>query len=414
MVPSPRSRSSSISSSDEAVVREELQPRSVATGGGVHSSAAESNNLQHNAQPSIDPGSVGPAAAGPAPSQLLSAWALSYSSAMRSRGGATAAEGSMSAAAAAAAAAGVSTSAMRSREGTTAAGSTSAAAAAAAAAGVSTTAATRLGRVIKKPVRLEHEKPGRQTLAGRNGRADAPAKVAARAAAAAAVAATAAAAAAAAGAVAATSATNTVTGDSAAGLSCANGKADSHASDANVTAGETTAMGKGAKRCVARLGTAAGSEGVVGPGDKSVLPSARNGSVAMSNASGTASDASSSPAEGSVARMALPADVRTAGLPLRGRDADETAGDGGGDSSRKSRDSVKERDRMVVPDPPPKRPVGGLGPMHEDTIKEYKRAFDDVRKGFSQHFPRMLEYCLERDFDSYEHKAEIVDLWSPR
>ncbi|CAN0503288.1 unnamed protein product, partial [Ectocarpus sp. 12 AP-2014] len=352
VIASSRSRSSSISSSDEAVVREELQPWPVTTGVGVQSSAAENTDLQHNAQPSIDPGSVGPAAAGPAPSQLLSALALSFSSAMSSRGGATAPEGSMSAAAAAAATA-----------------------------GVSTTAATRLGRVIKKPVRLEHEKPGRQTLAGRNGRADAPAKVAAR------VAAAAAAAAAAAGAVAATSATNTATGESAAGLSCANGKADSQARDVNITGGETTATGKGAKRCVARLGTAAGSEGVVDQGDQSVLLSGGNGSVAMSNASGTASDASSSPAASSVVRMALPADVRTAGAPLRGRDADETGGDGGGDSSRRSRDSVRERDRMVLPDPPPKRPVGELGPLPEDAIKEYKRAFDDVVwPGLAQEF----------------------------
>ncbi|CAM9651574.1 unnamed protein product, partial [Ectocarpus sp. 8 AP-2014] len=350
VIASSRSRSSSISSSDEAVVREELQPWPVTTGGGVQSSAAENTDFRHKAQPSIDPGSVGPAAAGPAPSQLLSALALSFSSAISSRGGATAPEGSMSAAAAAAATA-----------------------------GVSTTAATRLGRVIKKPVRLEHEKPGRQTLAGRNGRADAPAKVAARVAAAAA--------AAAAGAVAATSATNTATGESAAGLSCANGKADSQARDVNVTGGETTATGKGAKRCVARLGTAPGSEGVVGPGDQSVLPSAGNGSIAMSNASGTASDASSSPAASSVVRMALPADVRTAGAPLRGRDADETGGDGGGDSSRRSRDSVRERDRMVLPDPPPKRPVGELGPVPEDAIKEYKRAFDDVVwPGLAQEF----------------------------
>ncbi|CAB1113455.1 unnamed protein product [Ectocarpus sp. CCAP 1310/34] len=349
-----RSRSSSISSSDEAVVREELQPWPVTTGGGVQSSAAETHppaentDLQHKAQPSIDPGSVGPAAAGPAPSQLLSALALSFSSAMSSRGGATAPEGSMSAAAAAAATAGVSTA-----------------------------AATRLGRVIKKPVRLEHEQPGRQSLAGRNGRADAPAKVAAR---------VAAAAAAAAGAVAATSATNTATGESAAGFSCANGKADSQARDVNITGGETTATGKGAKRCVARLGTAAGSEGVVDPGDQIVLLSTGNGSVA-SNASGTASDASSSPAASSVVSMALPADVRTAGAPLRGRDADETGGDGGGDSSRRSRDSVRERDRMVLPDPPPKRPVGELGPLPEDAIKEYKRAFDDVVwPGLAQEF----------------------------
>lgn len=372
-----RSRSSSISSSDEAVVKEELQSWPVTTGGGVQSSAAENTDLQHKAQPSIDPGSVGPAAAGPAPSQLLSALALSFSSAMSSRGGATAPEGSMSAAAAAAATA-----------------------------GVSTTAATRLGRVIKKPVRLEHEKPGRQTLAGRNGRADAPAKVAAR------VATATAAAPAAAGAVATTSATNTATGESAAELSCANGKADSQARGVNVTGGETTATGKGAKRCVARLGTAAGSEGVVDRGDQSVLPSAGNGSVAMSNASGTVSDASSSPAASSVVRMALPADVRTAGAPLRGRDADETGGDGGGDSSRRSRDSVRERDRMVLPDPPPKRPVGELGPVPEDAIKEYKRAFDDVRKRFSQHVTSKLR--LECEHNSYEHETEIVRLSSPR
>ena len=71
----------------------------------------------------------------------------------------------------------------------------------------------------------------------------------------------------------------------------------------------------------------------------------------------------------------------TSGSAPKG-DAEEAAGSGGGEVSKRARSSAgRERDRLVVPDPLPARPVGGLGPAPEDTIKEYKRAFDDVREG---------------------------------
>lgn len=231
----------------------------------------------------------------------------------------------------------------------------------------SATSATRRGRVIKKPVRLEEQDPGRQTLPGRNGRADAPAKLAA----------------------AAGLAQPRAAGGAAAALSSANGKAGGQASGKGPAAVEepAAAVVGGAERCVARLGTAASGD--------SVEAGTRNAVQAAGSSKGKGSveadeDSSSSPADGapssstagSVVRTVLPLERRTSGSAPQG-DAEE-AGDAGGaagEASKKGKGSIRERDRLVLPDPPPERPVGGLGPAPEDAIKEYKRAFDDVREG---------------------------------
>lgn len=243
--------------------------------------------------------------------------------------------------------------------------------------GAPATAATRLGRVIKKPVRLEEQNPGRQTLAGRNGRADAPARLAARAA----VAALSAAAAAAATAE-----------EPAAKLSSANGKVGDQSSGWSSAAAELPATGAGrAERCVARLGTAASNDssstvGSVGAGNKSTFlragSSNSSDSVGASKSVGTV--AVSSSGGGSVVRMALPADGRTAGLPQRAGDADEAVGariGGSGEPPRRSRYTVRERDRLIVPYPPPERPVRAFGILLDEAVKEYKRAYDNVRSG---------------------------------
>lgn len=225
------------------------------------------------------------------------------------------------------------------------------------------TSATRRGRVIKKPVRLEEQDPGRQTLPGRNGRADAPAKLAAQAAA-------------------AGPAQPGTAGGGAAAVSSANGKAGGQASGKDRAAAEepAAAAGGGAERCVARLGTAT-SGGSAETGTKKAVQAAgsSDGKSGFEADKGSTGGAQSSSAADSVVRMAMPLERRTSGSASQG-DAEE-AGDAAGESSKKGKGSVRERDRLVVPDPPPERPVGGLGPAPDEAIKEYKRAFDDVREG---------------------------------
>lgn len=298
--PFSRSRSSSISSSDEAVT----EPP-----GGMWSFATSNSSNQQHAPSSVGSGSVGSSAAG---------------------------NGDASA-----------------------------------------TSATRRGRVIKKPVRLEEQDPGRQTLPGRNGRADAPAKLATRAAA-------------------ADPAQPRAAIGAPAGASSANGKAGvQQASGKGRAAAEepaTATVVGGSERCVARLGTAASSISVeTGARNAAQAAGSSNGKDGVeadkdssSSSAGVASPPSSS-AAGSVVRTALPLDRRTSGSTSGSTpqgDAEEAGGAGSaaGESSKKGKGSVRERDRLVVPDPPPERPVGGLGPAPEDAIKEYKRAFDDVRE----------------------------------
>lgn len=300
--PSSRSRSSSISSSDEAVI--EL-PWAVRNRGGMWSSATSNSHSQQQAPSSVAAGS----------------------------------------------------------------GDVGAGSAAAGNGDASATSATRRGRVIKKPVRLEEQDPGRQTLPGRNGRAEAAAKVAARAAA-------------------AGQAQPEATGGGAAGLSSANGKAGGQESGKGGAAGKepATAIVGGAERCVARLGTGnrkvaqADGSGNGGNGNRNGKSGVET-NKGSSSAGAAAGVATSSSTASSLVRTALPLEGRAAGSVPQG-DAEE-AGDAGGaagDASKKGRNSVRERDRLVVPDPPPERPLGGLGPAPDDAIKEYKRAFDDVRE----------------------------------
>ena len=242
----------------------------------------------------------------------------------------------------------------------------------------SATSATRRGRVIKKPVRLEEQDPGRQTLPGRNGRADGPAKNAAGT---------------------DSAQPGTSVGTAVAGTLSANGKAGDQASGKGRAAAEeppAPAAG-GAERCVARLGTATSSDSVETVARKAALVtgSSSNGQDSVKADKGSSSSSAGaaplSAGTGSVVRMALPLETRTSGSELAPQgDAEEAGGAGSaaGEPSKKGKGSVRERDRLIVPDPPPERPVGGLGPSPEDTIKEYKRAFDDVREGFVTQPPR--------------------------
>lgn len=79
---------------------------------------------------------------------------------------------------------------------------------------------------------------------------------------------------------------------------------------------------------------------------------------------------------GSVVRTALPAEGRTAGGSGGGNDAEEVAAYVG-DFRRK----VRAPPPTFVPDPPPERPVGGLGLFADETVREYKRAYEDVSGG---------------------------------
>lgn len=330
-----------MSSSDEAVIEGQFP---VVLRDGMRSSMAGNNNLRQQAlSPSVESELVAVGAGLTSPQSLPSS---SRSSVARSRVVASAVE-----------------------------------AASIAAGGVSAIPATRIGRVIKKPVRLEQQTPGRQTLAGRSGRADAPAKLAARAAAEAASAAAAA-------------ATTVVAKEPAVGFWSANGKAGSQlrggssvVMEAAAAAARAAAMATGkAERCVARLGTAAGSDGV-STGTRNVLPwastsSSSIGDVGVSKGSSVVGVAPSSSTTGSVVKMALPVEGCSAGLALRRKDGEAGgAGGGSGDTSKRSRGGGRERDRLVMLETPPERPVGGFGPAPEDAIKEYKRAFDDVREG---------------------------------
>lgn len=318
-----------------------------------------------------------------------------------------------------------------------------------AAAAVEANFSTRRGRVIKKPVRLE-ENPGPQTLKGRNGRSDAPEKVAARAAAAQAEAeaeakakAIAEAAAAASEAAAARAADSPVEGILRRGA-----RADKRARGAPVVgkkhglaAVETTPKSSlaGSDRCVARLGTAAGggNRGVAmskssssskssksrmmpsmpyasNDDDDELMGKAGNG-VSWGITGLNVSDSGRGDAGkksrtndnvgtgfcqanvgagivpgGVVVRTALPAAGRTAGqganctgvhdndkdVKTVGVDGDTRMGAGTGveTSNRRSRHAA----RMIVPDPAPIRPVKELGEFPDETVKEYKRAFDDV------------------------------------
>ncbi|CAN0389660.1 unnamed protein product, partial [Laminaria digitata] len=75
-----------------------------------------------------------------------------------------------------------------------------------------------------------------------------------------------------------------------------------------------------------------------------------------------------------VVRTALPAEGRTAGAGGGGDDAEEVATYVGGDFRRR----VRAPAPTFVPDPPPERPVGGLGLFSDETVREYKRAYEDV------------------------------------
>lgn len=267
--------------------------------------------------------------------------------------------------------------------------------------------------MIKKPVRLEEQPPCRQTLPGRSGRSDAPAKMKAR-----------------------EEAARTVTTQV---YSAGTAKGGDETSETVAVVRETAIGsanivkksgednregGAGAERCVARLGTAAipeagtdrllwssdGSDETHGAAAKvgATRTSARGGkrgtgTVDLATSNGSNGNSSTSrtggvvgsrgatggagSSGGSVVRTALPAAGRTAGVSLAPsraaaavEDNDEgsgsgevgmEAGAGGGKGARVG--------RATIPDPPPVRPVGGFGEHPEDAIKEYKRAYDDVR-----------------------------------
>lgn len=333
---SPRSRSSSISSSDEAVGTV-VEVRPARGWSGTRGSAIDTDDLHQRAPSPGAAVSIG-AWGVPAPSPPTSSGQPStshVSSAALGRAGPAGAEGS------------------------------------ATTGGAPATAATRLGRVIKKPVRLEEQHPGRQTLAGRNGRADAPARLAARA---------------------AMAALSGAVGEPAVPvLASANEKVGGQESGWSSATGEGTTVAPGAggaERCVARLGTAASNDDSVhgvGASNRSLLSRAgsSNGSdsAAASKLLSSAGVAVSSSTGGSVLRMALPAEGRTAGLPQTGGDVDGdvSARVGSGDPSRRPRYTVRERDRLVVPDPPPERPLRALGAVLDEAVREYKRAYDNVR-----------------------------------
>lgn len=214
---------------------------------------------------------------------------------------------------------------------------------------VSAASATRRGRLIKKPIRLEEQALGRQTLPGRNGRADAPSKLAVRTAA-------------------PGQAQPGAAAGAAAGASSAGGKSGGQArGKGRAAVEEPAAAAGGAERCVARLGSAASSDRVE-TRTRNVAQSAdssnSNGGVETNQGLSSVDVAPSSAAAGPVVRMPLPLERRTVGVTPQG-----------------GRGAVRERDRMAVPDPPPERPTGGLGSAPDDTIKEYRRAFDDVREG---------------------------------
>lgn len=266
---------------------------------------------------------------------------------------------------------------------------------------------TRLGRVIKKPARLEEQPSCRQSLSGRSGRADAPARLkardeATRSAATPTAAATCAAAAATPTAAAATAKVGDEASETAAKL-----------------VEENRDVGAGAERCVARLGTAVvpgagtgrllwssgGSDeahvaaGKVGTtrsstrgvkrdiGTADLTPSIDSNSNSISSRSGGGGVVGSrgptggaGSSVGSVVRTALPAARRTAGVALASGDTEEGSGNGEvGMGAGAGGGKEAGAGRAVTPEVPPVRPVGGLGEHPDDTIKEYKRAYDDVR-----------------------------------
>ncbi len=333
-----------MSSSDEIVVQ---RPRPVRKRSGTRTSVTGNvAALQQPVPPSVSPASA--LASGPVAGRARSAAAAAKSSQQSSSSAAV----------------------------SPAASTVGSAAAAAAAAAEGPTPATRTGRVIKKPVRLEEQNPGRQTLPGRSGRADAPAKLAAARAAAAA--------AAAAAEEASAAGPSNVVGNSKPGGQAA-GK--NHVAVEAPSPAPAPAAG-GAERCVARLGKAAAADDGAGTGNRntaSMNGSSSNGSggTGTKEASSSASAALPSSTGGSMVRMALPVEGRTSGLtpnPNPKPKAEEAVASGSGDASKKARGAVRERDRLVVLDPLPERPVGGLGSAPDETIKEYSRAFHDVRE----------------------------------
>lgn len=264
-----------------------------------------------------------------------------------------------------------------------------------------TTMTSRIGRMIKKPVRLE-DQVAMQMLSPRNGR-DGPWRAAAREAAARV-------AALAAGASASNSGTTT---------SQSNGRPPSASSEANV---DREKKG-GTERCIARLGTSFGGGGAITSSSTSTVrgwhgPSWGNGgsselgkrsrshglmngtnaSLAGINGSGTGSGNDLNGSTGLTAkknvRRTLPGgacrgsasdEVEAHGAACEAPAASSASGDGCGGSSNGGGGgggtTLKKSGwggQMIVPYPAPPRPVG-MGTNPEETIKEYRRSFDDVR-----------------------------------
>lgn len=262
-----------------------------------------------------------------------------------------------------------------------------------------TTMTSRIGRMIKKPVRLE-DQVAMQMLSPRNGR-DGPWRAAAREAAAR---------------VAALAAGTSVSNSSATTL-LLNGRQPSASSEANVDREKKS----GTERIIARLGTSFGGGGAVtgsststvrgwhgrswGDSSSSELGkrsrghanvNGTNASLDGMNGSGAGSgndlDGSTGFSEKKNVRRTLPGsacrgsagdEVEVHGAACEAPAASSASGDGGSSNSGGGGGGTTLKKsgwggQMIVPYPPPPRPVG-VGTNPEETIKEYRRSFDDVR-----------------------------------
>lgn len=213
---------------------------------------------------------------------------------------------------------------------------------------------SRAGRVIRKPVKLEAN-PG-PTLPSRTMKLDAPGKVTAR--------------------------SRCVSESSMAGAERQTSREVIIVDDTKPSVGcnsPVTGFHSGPMKPVGNKAEN-GSPGYCSGGGERVAGKSGGGSSAVNGRSKSGS--SSSGDDDSWRQCSSGALVGNAGLET-GRDSAEVilleAGTAG-DENTCNTPAGKAKNVMVTPSPPPERPVGCLGKDPTETVKEYKRAFEDVSR----------------------------------